>query len=74
MWITCLATCRKESELAKTISKYDVGWVCECGGIGCILRVLKEVYLNRSLIEEKRKKALVLRHYIDRNTHAIWMA
>jgi len=65
-----LATCRKESELAKIILNYGVGWVCEYGDMGCVLQVLKEVYLNRSLIEEKRKRALTLRRYIDRNMHA----
>ena len=65
-----LAICRKESELAKIILNYDVGWVCEYGNIGCILRVIKEMHLNRSLIEEKREKALMLRRYIDRNVHA----
>jgi glycosyltransferase involved in cell wall biosynthesis len=65
-----LAICRKESELAKMILSYDVGWVCEYGDIGCILRVLREIYLNRSLIEEKKQRALMLRGSIDRNIHA----
>jgi glycosyltransferase involved in cell wall biosynthesis len=65
-----LATCRKESELAKAVLNHDVGWICEYGDISCITRTLKEIYLNRSLIEEKRRRALMLRNSIDRNIHA----
>jgi glycosyltransferase involved in cell wall biosynthesis len=65
-----LATCRKESELAKAILNHDVGWICEYGDISCITRTLKKIYLNRSLIEEKRRRALLLRNNIDRNIHA----
>lgn len=65
-----LATCRKESELAKAVLNHDVGWICEYGDISCITRTLKKIYLNRSLIEEKGRRALLLRNNIDRNIHA----
>ena len=65
-----LVICRKESELAKIILNYDVGWVCEYGDMNCILQVLKEIYLNRSLIEEKKQRTLMLRNSININTHA----
>lgn len=64
------ALCRKESELAKIIMNYDIGWICEYEDISCILQTLKEVYLDRTLLNKKRNNALALRHHFDRDVYA----
>jgi glycosyltransferase involved in cell wall biosynthesis len=64
------ALSRKESALAKIILNYDIGWVCEYKDIECIIKTLKEIYQNRTLIGKKRKNALAIRYQFDRNTQA----
>jgi len=64
------ALCRKESELAKIMTKYDVGWVCEYEDFCCIPQILKEIYLNRMLLIRKRINALESRHYFDRDIYS----
>ena len=52
-----LALCDKGSEISKVIEEDEVGWIVEPGDEDRLVRVLKEIFENRSVLAEKGKNA-----------------
>jgi len=65
-----IALTRRSSELANTIIKYDIGYVCEPEDINCLKEILFEISLNKKVIFKYRLNALTYRKLFSREKGA----
>jgi len=66
MGLPVLALCRRESELARTITENGLGFVCEPSDEMCIERAIEALLQNPKVYSELREKVLKYRKLIDR--------
>jgi len=65
-----IAIANKRSELAEIVEKNKLGIVCEPQDYACIEKAIKVLAMNKNLLDEFRKNALIFRKYIDRRIGA----
>jgi len=66
MGLPILALCRRESELARTIIKNGLGFVCEPSDETCIERAIEALLQNPKVYSELKEKVLNYKKLVDR--------
>jgi hypothetical protein len=65
-----LAIVNRESELARIVEKYRLGFVCEPEDHECIESIITTFAISKAVLDEYKKNVLVFRKHVDRKISA----